>query len=212
MHIYNVPASAPFLRTVIAALVDGDLVAGFEARKAPEQLAHATIYLPTRRATRLARDVFLDVLQSEAAILPRLIALGDIDEDELIFTQAANAPEAALDLPPTLDGLERRLALAQLIVAWAKQLKPDDPTASPLVISGPASALALADDLARLMDDMQTRKVPWDAIDTLVPEAHDQYWQYTLQFLKIAREWWPAHLQELGRIEPAARRDIMLGR
>ncbi len=50
----------------------------------------ATIYLPTRRATRLARDVFLDVLNSEAAILPRLVALGDIDEDELIFAQAAS--------------------------------------------------------------------------------------------------------------------------
>ena len=30
---------------------------------------------------------------------------------------------------------------------------------APLVVGGPASALALADDLARLMDDMPTRKV-----------------------------------------------------
>lgn len=210
MHVFNVPASAPFLRTVISALVDGELVRGFQPRQRPEDLANATLYLPTRRAVRLARDVFLDVLNREAAILPRLVALGDIDEDELIFAQAANAPAAALELPPALDGLERRLALAQLIAAWARQLKPEDPAASPLVISGPASALALADDLARLMDDMQTRKVPWAAIDTLVPEEHDAYWQYTLQFLKIAREWWPAHLQEIGRIEPAARRDLLI--
>ena len=171
--------------------------------KQPENLATATIYLPTRRATRLARDVFLDVLNSEVAILPRLVALGDIDEDELIFAQAAsNAPAAALELPPALDGLERRLTLAQLIAAWATRLKPGDPAASPLVISGPASALALADDLARLMDDMQTRKVPWEALDTLVPEEHDEYWQLTLGFLKIAREAWPAHLREIGKIEP----------
>src|SRR5687768_12538741 len=210
MHVFNVPASAPFLRTVIAALVDGRLVAGFEARRLPEALANATIYLPTRRATRLARDVFLDELKSEAAILPRLVALGDIDEDELIFAQAANTPATALELPPALDGLERRLTLAQLIVAWAKRLKPDDPSASPLVISGPASALALADDLARLMDDMQTRKMTWDALDTLVPEAHDEYWRLTLDFLKIAREAWPAHLREIGRIEPAERRDLLI--
>ena len=31
------------------------------------------------------------------------------------------------------------------------------------------------------MDDMQTRKVPWEALDTLVPEAHDKYWQLTLR-------------------------------
>jgi ATP-dependent helicase/nuclease subunit B len=206
MHVYNVPASAPFLRTVIAALVDGRLVDGFEARQAPENLANATIYLPTRRATRLARDVFLEVLNREVAILPRLVALGDIDEDELIFAQAAsNAPDMAIDLPPTLDGLQRRLTLAQLISAWAAQ-----PDAAPFVISGPASVLALSDDLARLMDDMETRKVPWDALDTLVPEAHDEYWQMTLRFLKIAREAWPAHLREIGRIEPATRRDLLI--
>src|SRR5262245_35911950 len=133
MHVCNVPASAPFLRTVISALVDGRLVEGFEARKAPEKLATATIYLPTRRAVRIARDVFLDVLNSEAAILPRMVPLGDIDEDELIFAQAAsNAPETSIELPPALDGLERRLALAQLILAWATQLKPADPAAGPL--------------------------------------------------------------------------------
>lgn len=211
MHVFNVPASAPFLRTVIAALVDGRLIDGFEARRQPEALAQATIYLPTRRATRLARDVFLDVLDSEAAILPRLVALGDIDEDELVFAEAAsNAPATALDLPPALDGLERRLTLAQLIAAWASRLKPGDPAASPLVVSGPASALALADDLARLMDDMQTRKVPWQALDELVPEEHDRYWQLTLDFLKIARENWPQHLREIGRIEPSARRDLLI--
>jgi ATP-dependent helicase/nuclease subunit B len=211
MHVFNVPASAPFLRTVIAALVDGRLVAGFEARRNPEALASATLYLPTRRAMRLARDVFLDVLNTEAALLPRLVALGDIDEDELIFAQAAsNSPATALDLLPAIDGLERRLTLAQLIVAWARQLKPTDPASAPLVTSGPASTLALADDLARLMDDMQTRKVSWTALDTLVPEEHDQFWQLTLRFLKIARDTWPAYLLAAGRIEPAARRDLLI--
>ena len=30
----------------------------------PERLADATLYLPTRRAGRMAREIFLDVLQS----------------------------------------------------------------------------------------------------------------------------------------------------
>jgi ATP-dependent helicase/nuclease subunit B len=211
MHVCNVPASAPFLRTVIAALVDGRLVKGFEARQAPENLARATIFLPTRRAARIARDVFLEVLNSDVALLPRMVPIGDIDEDELIFAQAASSvPDAFVELPPALDGLQRRLTLAELILAWANRLKPGDPAASPLVISGPASALALADDLARLMDDMQTRKVPWAKLDTLVPEAHDEYWQLTLRFLKIARETWPAFLKEIGRIEPAERRDLLI--
>ena len=34
MRVFSVPVSAPLLRTVIAALVDGRLVEGFEARSA----------------------------------------------------------------------------------------------------------------------------------------------------------------------------------
>jgi ATP-dependent helicase/nuclease subunit B len=209
MRVFNVPASAPFLRTVITALVDGRLVDGFDARANPERLAQATLYLPTRRAGRMAREIFLDVLGTDAVILPRIVALGDIDEDELEFAQAG-AELASLDTLPALDGVRRRLLLAQLIDAWAKQLKPGDPAQAPLVIGGPASTLALADDLARLMDDMATRGVDWKALDGLVPDALDQYWQLTLRFLNIAREVWPDILKAHGTIEPAARRDLLI--
>ena len=50
MRVFSVPVSVPFLRSVIAALVDGRLVDGFEARREPARLTQATIYLPTRRA------------------------------------------------------------------------------------------------------------------------------------------------------------------
>src|ERR1700709_1691426 len=101
MRVFSVPVSAPFLRTVIAALVDGRLVDGFEARAQPENLARATLYLPTRRAGRMAREIFLDVLGTEAVLLPRIIALGDIDEDELEFAEAAGqfGGSTPLDIP-----------------------------------------------------------------------------------------------------------------
>jgi ATP-dependent helicase/nuclease subunit B len=211
MRVFNVPASAPFLRTVIAALVDGRLVDGFTARANPERLAQATLYLPTRRAGRMAREIFLDVLSTDAVILPRIVALGDIDEDELEFAQAAAGSDlASLDTPPALDGVRRRLLLAQLIAAWAKKLQPGDAGQAPLVIGGPAATLALADDLARLMDDMATRGVDWKALDGLVPDALDQYWQLTLRFLNIAKDVWPGVLAAYGRIEPAARRDLLI--
>jgi ATP-dependent helicase/nuclease subunit B len=210
MRVFSVPVSVPFLRSVIAALVDGRLVDGFEARANPERLAQATLYLPTRRAGRMAREIFLDELNTDAAVLPRIIALGDIDEDELAFAQAASPGLSALEIPPAMDGLQRRLLLAQLIALWARQIRPSDPTQAPLVTGGPDSTLALADDLARLMDDMVTRKVDWRALDGLVPDALDQYWQLTLQFLTIARDTWPNILNAYGRIEPAARRDLLI--
>jgi ATP-dependent helicase/nuclease subunit B len=211
MRVFNIPASAPFLRTVIAALVDGRLVDGFSARANPERLAQATLYLPTRRAGRMAREIFLDVLGTDAVLLPRIVALGDIDEDELEFAQAAAGTDlTSLNTAPALDGVRRRLLLAQLIAAWAKKLQPGDPAQAPLVIGGPAATLALADDLARLMDDMTTRGVAWNALDGLVPDALDQYWQLTLRFLNIAKDVWPGILAAYGRIEPAARRDLLI--
>ncbi|WP_407177674.1 double-strand break repair protein AddB [Bradyrhizobium sp. STM 3562] len=207
MRVYSVPLSVPFLRTVIAALIDGRLVAGFDAREDPARLAAATLYLPTRRAVRVAREVFLDELSTDAVVLPRIVALGDIDEDELLFGDEADLTggTAALEIPPKLGELERRLTLARLVAAWAK-----GEVLAPLVVGGPASTLSLASDLARLMDDMVTRNVPWDALDDLVPDQLDQYWQHSLQFLQIARQTWPAHLAEIGRIEPAARRDLLI--
>jgi ATP-dependent helicase/nuclease subunit B len=206
MRVFSVPLSVPFLRSVIAALVDGRLVDGFEARSDPARLARATLYLPTRRAGRLAHGIFLDVLGKDAAILPRIVALGDIDEDELAFSEDSEPGGIIpLDVPPKLGELERRLVLARLVAAWAKR-----PGLSPLVVGGAASTLALAGDLARLIDDMVTRDVDWSALDRLVPDQFDRYWQHTLDFLKIAREFWPAFLTETNRIEPAARRDLLI--
>jgi len=207
MRVFSVPLSVPFLRTVIAALIDGRLVKGFEALENPARLADATLYLPTRRAVRVAREMFLDALDTGAVILPRIVALGDIDEDELVFAGEAEqfADAAALEIPPKLGELERRLTLARLVAAWA-----GGPVLAPLVVGGPASTLALASDLARLMDDIVTRGVSWDALDRLVPDQLDEYWQYSLDFLRIARKLWPDHLAEIGRMEPAARRDMLI--
>jgi ATP-dependent helicase/nuclease subunit B len=208
---FNIPASAPFLSTLIAALVEGRLIPGFPAGRDPLALADATIYRPTRRACRLARDLFLDVTGERAAILPRIRPIGDIDEDEIAFAQAATPADAALAAPEAIGAIERRFLLMQLVLAWAKQIKPEREDETPLLAGSPAAALALADDLARLLDDMTTRQVPWERLDELVPDEHDAYWQLTLRFLTtIVREWWFPFLDERGVIEPAARRDALL--
>src|SRR5665213_2272732 len=110
VNVFTIPASAPYLAVLIDALRDGRLVPGFPANDDPLELARATIYLPTRRACRLARDVFLDRLGTEAAILPRIVPLGDIDEDEIAFAEAATASAssavAALAMPQAIEPLE----------------------------------------------------------------------------------------------------------
>ena len=150
-NVFTIPASAPFLPALVAALRAGKLVPGFPANDDPLELAKLTLYLPTRRACRLAREAFLDGLQTDAAILPRIVALGDLDdldEDEIAFAEAATGALAqeALKLPAAIQPLERRLVLAEIISKWASVIGPKD--GAPLIANTPSAALGLADDLA----------------------------------------------------------------
>jgi ATP-dependent helicase/nuclease subunit B len=201
----------PFLPTLVRALGDGTLVPGFPDRDDPLALASATLYLPTRRACRLARDAFLVELGGEATILPRIVPIGDIDEDEIAFAEHAAGRLAAetLDLPPAMGSFQRKILLARMILAWANTPAIHG-TGVPLVANSPAAAFALAGELAQLLDDMTTRGVTWDEFDALVPGEMDTYWQLTLKFLDIARRQWPALLAEQGVIEAAARRDRLI--
>ena len=181
----------------------------------PERLAQATLYLPTRRAGRMAREIFLDVLGDRCRACCRASSRSAISTRT--NSNSRRPPRHLADRPrstfrPDLDELERRLTLAQLVAAWAKQIRPDVRVHAPLVVGGPASTLALADDLARLMDDMVTRGVDWNALDGLVPDALDQYWQLTLEFLNIAKQMsgpliWPRSRQDRtgGAARPADR-------
>ena len=207
-RVFTIPASAPFLPTLVSALRSGELIEGFAPRD-PLELARATLYLPTKRACRVAREVFLDVLGVDAAVLPRIVPLGNIDEDEFAFAESAVA-KGVLDLPPAIGGYERQALLAKLILAWAAQPKVRGIEGAPLVAHSPSAAFALAGQLAQLIDDMTTRQVPWEKLDELVPDALDQYWHYTLEFLQIARDAWPKMLAARGAIEQATRRDRLI--
>ena len=212
-RLFTIPSSAPFLRTLLTELIEGRLVPGFPDANDPLSLARATLYLPTRRACRLARDLFLDVLSAEAAILPRIAAIGDVDEDEFIFAQAAHEafPDTVLTTPEALGPLERKLLLARLILVWAASPGVRTQEGAPLVANNPTTALALAGDLARLMDDMTTRGVAWEQLERdVVPTELDEYWSLTLKFLHHVRDHWPGIVRDLQKMEPAERRDLLI--
>src|SRR4029450_7116925 len=61
-----------------------------------------------------------------------------------------------------------------------------------------------------MIADVTTRGMDWRKLDGLVPDRFDKYWQFTLDFLKIARSYWPERLAEKGMIDPARRRDLLI--
>src|SRR5690349_18046833 len=112
-RVFTIPPTAPFLPTLASALVEGRLVPDFRPKDDPLSLMRATIFLPTRRAARALSEALLSALGTEALILPRILPLGDVDEDEIAFE------DDGAELPPAISATGRRIVLAQLVQHWA---------------------------------------------------------------------------------------------
>jgi ATP-dependent helicase/nuclease subunit B len=207
------------LPALAGALLAGRLIPGFPAG-GPLDLARATIYVPTQRAaSALAREL-VAAGGGTSLILPRIAPLGafeptaDLGEVE---------PPSFADRP-AVGELTRRMTLARLTRAWGPALKGAirrvdargqlafDAEEASLVASSPAQALALAGDLATLIDDVIIEGLDWARLDRLAPEAFDPYWRITLDFLKIATSAWPSWLDEQGLVDRAARAALAVDR
>lgn len=165
----------------------------------PAALARVTVLLPTRRSARALREE-LARRNGGPLLLPRIRLLGDLDEDDAPDAHGEDdAGEERAGAPPAIAPLERRLLLAELV----RKARPR--------VSG-AQALALASALADLLDEMQSARVDFAALDTLVEGEHAEHWQRTLEFLRIVTEQWPRILAERGLTDPAVRRVSMLER
>ncbi|CCV03796.1 Double-strand break repair protein AddB [Mesorhizobium metallidurans STM 2683] len=209
-RVFSIPSGAPFLPTLAEALLSGRLVPGFRFDGEPLALADVTIYVPTRRAARALRGVFVDVLGSRSAILPVIRPLGEFDEDEAAFEAEA---AAALDLAPPIAAIERLLLLAPLVRAWKRRLPAHVAALFDEEIVVPASAadaIWLARDLARLMDEIETEGTDWTRLADLVTGNLAGWWQVTLDFLGIVTDNWPDILEERNRSNPAAHRNALI--
>ena len=210
-RIFSIPPGLPFLDTLVAALLDGRL--GFDVDPAgdPFALADITLYLPTRRSVRAVRTSFVEVL-GKPVLLPRIRALGDVDEEGLALEQALSGTGPP-DLPPAVSAAHRQLALTKLVLPWsaaAVRAEADLPDEPLLIPASPADAARLADRLGRLIDEVHTAGLAWEALAGLVDRDLARYWEITRNFLEIATKAWPVHLAEHGLTDPAIRRDALI--
>ncbi len=193
-HVFAVPPGAGFadaLAQGIAAMCGDD----------PLAYGAVTILLPNRRAVRTIADAFLRQRQGRPMLLPSLRPIGDVEEDdpELLGGDGAAFAEEA-DLPPAISEPRRLALLAQLVLR-----RPDAPESVD-------QALAQARELARLLDQAHTERCGLERLERLAPEQYAQHWQITLQFLSLLTEHWPKILEDEDAIDPARRRDLLLGR
>lgn len=128
----------------------------------PEEVAKVEIFLNTRRMQRRMREVFDN---GPAGLLPRLRLVTDLARDPV-----------AIDVPPPVASLRRRLELAPLVGALLDS-QPD---------LAPRSALyALSDSLAKLMDEMHGEGVDPQAVLDLDVTDRSGHWARTQEFIGI---------------------------
>ena len=88
-NVFTIAPGAPFLKTFVAALLDGRVVEVIRAALGPLEMADATIYVPTRRAARALADEFSRAIGRPSMLLPRILPLGALEETEtsLLFDE-----------------------------------------------------------------------------------------------------------------------------
>ena len=197
--ISNIPTGVSFLD----ALAEG-LIARF-----PDSLPRADllVLLPTRRACRSLREAFLRASDGKPLILPQIRPLGDVDDEELALGEEPGIAAAEqLSIPPAMPPLRREFLLTRLVLDWSQRQSPDEETAA----IGPAQAVELARELARLIDQVDTEGLSFAELERLAPDSLAEHWQVTLQFLEIAGSAWPTIQAEEGAVGPAERRRLLL--
>ena len=161
--VFTIPGSYPFLDSLAKGLRD-------QFNSKAEALSSATVLLPTRRACRALRDAFLRESGGNPVLLPQLLPLGDIDEDELQISTFGRMNDGieiggqkTISIPPAIPRLRREILLARLILA------------NPHSVPGPDQAVRLARELARLLDQVHTEQLSFDRLKDLVPDDFAGY-------------------------------------
>lgn len=201
--VFTIPSHVPFVDALAAGIA-----ADYARADDPLALARVLVLLPTRRACRALQDAFLRHSGGRALLLPRMVPIGDVDEDALQFDLLAmQTPETERDIPPAIGDMRRRLLLARLVQESAAQTGDSASGDGQLPID---QAVRLAAELSNLLDQVQTERLDFDALAGLVPEDYAVHWQLTLQFLGVLTGAWPERLAAEGVIDSAERRNLLL--
>lgn len=191
--VLNMPSGVDFLPALASGL---DNLFGDDLQK-------GLILLPTRRAVRDLSDGFTRHAQAHgkrARILPPMRPLADIDPDEPPFEPG----ELASQVLPAISGLQRRFELSSLVRRYYEAVSGE--------ALSPAVALTLTDPLLRIIDDVAMEghgEINLKALDEISDKAA-KHFQTAAEFYKIIQGFWPAHLSQIKRLDPMARRVALL--
>ena len=189
--VYTIPAGVPFAK----ALVNGIN----EVADDPADIARALVLVPSRRAARALRLAFLEVNEKQPMLLPRMLPIGDVDEDDPALFELELGGDGIVDIPPAINKLRRQMMLARLLEGFA--LGGQRPTFG--------GAMMLASALGDLLDQVTTVGSDLSQLRDMLPDRFSQHWQDIMVLLNLLVDRWPDILAGEGVIDLAVRRELL---
>lgn len=200
--VYSIAAHRGFADALVAGLVPRYREPGFG-------LARLTLLVPSSRAARTLSEAFIrhaGETGEGGLLMPRMIAVGDLDLDEKLG--AALDPLGAADIPPACDPVRRWLALDRLI-AEERASEGMEP------LPGRAR-LNLAREMARTMDRLLVEEKHADdllsepVLDSVAGVA--EHWKRAVRLFARVNIRWQAELDARGEVDAATRRNLLFDR
>lgn len=183
-NVFNINLSTPFWGKL------ADIYLNKFANK-PLELASVLFLVPNRRACQTLTSAFIRKQGLKPTILPQIIPIADIDDDELFFHNFKQTNYPVLKQPISRE--ERLFLFAKLIIS-----KPNEFGLKQISL---AQATSLAIELGNLIDTACNQGLSFDKLQDLVPEKYATHWQETLKLLKIITQYWPQILEERQAID-----------
>ncbi|MBV8591348.1 MAG: double-strand break repair protein AddB, partial [Acetobacteraceae bacterium] len=183
MNLFSIPAHIPFLDAIATRWLN---------QKDPDQ---GLILVPTRRSARALGEAFLRATGGKPLLLPRITAIGAVDESPLLLG-------GALGAPPTVALVQRVAVLTRFTLAMRGA------NGAPRTAD---MAWPLAVELAALMDEAEWAEIDLrTALQRATEDTYAAHWARTLEFLQIVTDAWPDWLAAQGLSNPAKRQVDLL--
>ncbi len=192
--IYNIPLSCSFW----------DCLAKIYLKKCQSdhtELASILFMVPNRRSCQALISAFVRQQGIKPIILPQIIPIAEIDDDELFFHNFAQL-ESITKEKQAISTEDRLFLFVKLIMS-----KPSDFGLKQISLS---QAINLAYELANLLDTACNMELSFDKLYELVPDKYAIHWQETLKLLQIITKFWPKILEEKNSIDLCQLKNLLL--
>jgi ATP-dependent helicase/nuclease subunit B len=190
-NIYTLDLRYPLLKAITLYLK--------EISKNPNDLSNHTVFLPTKRSSKILINTMYKLSEKKAILLPKIIPIGDTDEDEILSHDIKTDND--FDIKEAISPMERQFIFTQLV---HQKLKTEGKSY--------AKSYLLAKELIKLIDQLNYENIPFSKINKLSCEKYSKYWQENLKFLELITKFWPQILKEKNKLDIIERKNLLLAK